>query len=157
MGYFRFFLTHFGLFTALYPTLCIKKNLQKNSLSYYLLEVKNIHGDNVKNESARAKKNLRGGGAKRSPPACWFQYSKYSYHNDKSSHLWSNIVKIYKYVSCCRLTGFWKRERKLTNYCHLHVMPPIEQSLKKTIENKINLCWIWKDRWREETEIFKNV
>ena len=30
MGYFRFFLkTHSGLFTALYPTLCVKKNNKK--------------------------------------------------------------------------------------------------------------------------------
>ena len=29
MGYFRFFFTHSGLFTALYPTLCVKKKLQK--------------------------------------------------------------------------------------------------------------------------------
>ena len=37
MGYFRFFLTHSGLFTALKPTLCIKKITKK---SFKLLTLK---------------------------------------------------------------------------------------------------------------------
>ena len=66
--YFRFFFTQTVLFTALYPTLCIKniKKNYKNSLNYYLLKVKKFHGDSVKNDSARAKKLE--GGAKRPPP-----------------------------------------------------------------------------------------
>ena len=39
-GYFRFFFTQTGLFTTLYPTLCIKKNY-KNLLNFYSLKVKN--------------------------------------------------------------------------------------------------------------------
>ena len=39
-----------------------KKNLQKDPLNYHLWKVKKIHGNSVKNESARAKK-LEGGGA----------------------------------------------------------------------------------------------
>ena len=39
-----------------------KKNTNKNPLNYYLLKVKKLHGDIVKNESARAKK-LEGGGS----------------------------------------------------------------------------------------------
>ena len=31
-------------------------------LKYYSLKVKKFHGDSVKNESARTKKNYRGGG-----------------------------------------------------------------------------------------------
>ena len=48
------FLTHSRLFTALYPTLCVKKNVQKNPSNYYLWKVKKFHGDSVKNVSARA-------------------------------------------------------------------------------------------------------
>ena len=62
MGYFKFFFTNSRLFTALYPTLCVKKkNLQKYPLNYYLWKVKTFHGDSVKNKSARAK-TLEGGG-----------------------------------------------------------------------------------------------
>ena len=70
MGYFRFFLTHSRLFSALYPTLCEKKKLQKNPSNYYLCKVKKFHGDSVTNESARAKKTT-GGGAKRPPPSLY--------------------------------------------------------------------------------------
>ena len=42
------------------------KKITKNPLNYNLWKVKKIHGDSVKNESARAKQ-LEGGGA---PPAC---------------------------------------------------------------------------------------
>ena len=54
MGYFWFFKTQTGLFTALYPTICIKK--YKNPLNFYLLQVKKFYGDSVKNKSASAKK-----------------------------------------------------------------------------------------------------
>ena len=57
MGHFKFFL-HNGLFSPLYPTVCIK--------NYYLLEVKKVHCDSVKNESAKAKKLEEG----RLAPAC---------------------------------------------------------------------------------------
>ena len=68
MGYFRFFFTHSRIFTALYPTLCVKKKNYKRILQITSYEKsKKIDGDSVKNESARAKK-LEGGGAKRPPP-----------------------------------------------------------------------------------------
>ena len=69
------FFTHSGLFTALYPTLCIKK-LQKIPFNYFLLKVKIFHGDSVKNESARTK-TLEGGG-KRPPPSSLFRVNKIS-------------------------------------------------------------------------------
>ena len=65
MGYFRFFVTHTGLFTALYPTLCIKK-IYKKPYKLLILKGKTFHGDSVKNESARAKKT-KGEGAKGPP------------------------------------------------------------------------------------------
>jgi len=52
MDYLDFF-SWTGLFTALQPTLCIKK-LYKNLLNYFSLKQKN-QGDSVKNESARGK------------------------------------------------------------------------------------------------------
>ena len=63
MGYvsFLFFLTE-GLFTALYPTLCIeKKFLYKTSFKFLFIRVTKIHSESVKNESSRTKK-IQGGG-----------------------------------------------------------------------------------------------
>ena len=49
------FFTHSGHFTPLYPTLCIKKNFTKKNLQITNFEKsKNVHGDSVKNGSARA-------------------------------------------------------------------------------------------------------
>jgi len=47
-------------------TLCIK-NFTKNPSNFYLLKVKKIHGDSVKNESAREKKT-GGGWVPNAPP-----------------------------------------------------------------------------------------
>ena len=44
-----------------------KKEITKNPLNYYLLKVKKIQGDSVKNESASAKK-LEGGTPNAPPP-----------------------------------------------------------------------------------------
>ena len=63
VGYFRFFFTHSGPLTALYPTLCIKKNPS----NIYLLKVTKYVGDSVKNVTARTKKIERRGA---STPAC---------------------------------------------------------------------------------------
>ena len=60
MGYF------IGLFTAFYPTLCIKKNvLTKIPLNFYSLKDKKIAMIVSKNESARVKQP---GGASNAPP-----------------------------------------------------------------------------------------
>ena len=48
-------------------TLPYHKKLSKNPSNFYLLKVKKIHGDSVKNESAREKK-LEGGGGQTLPP-----------------------------------------------------------------------------------------
>ena len=58
-----FVCTQTGLFTALYPTLCIKKN----SLNFFSLKVTKYVGDSVKNVTARTKKIERRGA---STPAC---------------------------------------------------------------------------------------
>jgi len=63
MGYFRFFFTQTGLFTALY----IKK-ITKNPLNFYSLKVKKFHSNSVKYESTMAK-NRGGGGAKPLSPS----------------------------------------------------------------------------------------
>ena len=65
-----FFFKQTGLFTALYPTLCIKKNVfTKKPLNYYSLNVTEFHGDGVKNESASPKNREKGwGGGRRTPP-----------------------------------------------------------------------------------------
>ena len=66
MGYFRFFFTQTGLFTALYPyTLRIKKFFTKNPA---FLKLTKFDGDSVKNESAGQK--TRGGGGLQKSPAC---------------------------------------------------------------------------------------
>ena len=66
------FFTQTGLFTALNPTLCIKKtNFTKNPLNYYSLKVIKFYGDSVKNENAKTK-NFRWG-AKRPPPHSLFR------------------------------------------------------------------------------------
>ena len=58
MGYFSFFFAQTGLFTALYPTLCIEKMFfTKNPLNFYALKITKFHSDSVKNDSARAKKS----------------------------------------------------------------------------------------------------
>ena len=51
------------LFTALYPTLCIKKMFTKNPLNLYSLKATKFNSHSVKNKSARAKKTIKGGGA----------------------------------------------------------------------------------------------
>ena len=61
-----FFYTHSRLFTALYPTLCVKKKFTKESFKLLVMKSQKFHGDSVKNESARAKK-LEGG--RQSPPS----------------------------------------------------------------------------------------
>ena len=54
MGYFRFFFTHSGFFTAVtYP---MHKKITKNPLNYYFIKVKKFHSDSVKNECSRTKK-----------------------------------------------------------------------------------------------------
>ena len=69
MGYFRFFFTHSRLFTALWPVpYPICKKITKKSFKLLFMKVKKIHGDIVKNKSARANKQEGGGGAKRLPP-----------------------------------------------------------------------------------------
>ena len=52
--------TQTGLCTALFPTLCIttKQKISKNPLNFYLIKVKQFHGDSVRNESARVKEQL---------------------------------------------------------------------------------------------------
>ena len=105
MGYFRFFFTHSRFFTTLYPTLCVKKKLQKIPSNYYLCKVKKFHGNIVKNESASAKKN-RGGGRQRPPP------SPFSFNNrafrfliklplDAENHYYCTVEKnIYSRFAC---------------------------------------------------------
>ena len=72
MGYFRFFFTDRTFIPPCTLPYKLKKNifLTKNPLNYYSLKVTKFHGDSVKNESAKTKKNYGGGGAKRPPPAC---------------------------------------------------------------------------------------
>ena len=55
MGYFRFFLTHSGLFNALYPTLC-DKIYQKILYITIYEKSKKFYGYSVKEENARGKK-----------------------------------------------------------------------------------------------------
>ena len=69
MAYFRFFLPTLDFLLPCNPTLCIKK-VTKNSLNYYLLKVKKLYGDSVKNESARAKKQE---GGRQTPPPSLFR------------------------------------------------------------------------------------
>ena len=70
MGYFRFFFTDRTLFSALSPTLQIKKkNVNKKSFNYYSLKVTKFHGDIVKNESGRTKKTTRGEGVRVKRPS----------------------------------------------------------------------------------------
>ena len=54
MGYFIIFVSQNGLFIALYPTLCIKKNYKKFFKSLFI-KSKKCHDDDVKNESAKEK------------------------------------------------------------------------------------------------------
>ena len=64
MYYFRFFYT---IRTFYRPTYLKKFN---NPLNYYFWKVKKFHGDNIKNESAKAKKTRGGGAPNAPPPAC---------------------------------------------------------------------------------------
>ena len=66
MGYFRFFL-HTPYFLTPHTLPYALKKITKNPLNYYLLKVKKIYDDKVKNESARAKK-LEGVGRQTPPP-----------------------------------------------------------------------------------------
>ena len=66
MSYFIFNFTQIELFTALYPTLSIKKMFTKNPLHFYSLKATQFYSDSVKNKSARTKKNLQG--ATNAPP-----------------------------------------------------------------------------------------
>ena len=50
-----------GLVTVLYPTLCLYA--LKTTSNHYYLKVKKCQGKSVENESARAKKKRRPGGA----------------------------------------------------------------------------------------------
>ena len=63
-----------------------------NSLNYYLLQVKKIHGDSVKNESAKAKK--RGGAKRPPPPACLGLKILLQISSIKTENVWkqSNIT-----------------------------------------------------------------
>ena len=61
------FFTHSGLFNPLPVPYHMHKIFFLNPLNYYLLQVKKIHGDSVKNESAKAKKT---------PPLCLFRVKK---------------------------------------------------------------------------------
>jgi len=70
LGYFIFFFTMIELFTALYPTLCIKKMFTKNPLNLYSLKATKFNSHSVKNKSARAKKKLLLGGGDAPPSAC---------------------------------------------------------------------------------------
>ena len=66
------FFTHSRLFTALYPTFCVKKRKNtKKSFKLLFMKSQKFHGDSVKNESARAKK-ARGGGRQTPPPPSLF-------------------------------------------------------------------------------------
>ena len=97
------FFTHSRLFTTLYPTLCVKKKLQKNPSNYYLWKVKQFHGDSVKNVSARAKKT-RGEGAKRPPPAfiglrwhslnTWFLLLPLLHRHRYKEYSWESIMTL---------------------------------------------------------------
>ena len=70
MGYFRFFFTYSRLFTALYPTLCVKKkkkNLQK-ILQITIYEKSKNFTVIVSQIRVQEQKNYRGGGAPQRPP-----------------------------------------------------------------------------------------
>ena len=66
MGYFRFFFAHSRLFTALYPTLCVKKKYQK-ILQITIYEKSKNFTVIVSQMRVLGQKNYRGGGAKRPP------------------------------------------------------------------------------------------
>ena len=57
MDYFRFFSLKTGLFSALNPTLCIKKNY-KITFKLLFIESHNFHDDSFKKESVKTKKSL---------------------------------------------------------------------------------------------------
>ena len=63
MGYFIFNFTQIELFTALYPTLSIKKMFTKNPLHFYSLKATQFYSDSV-------KKNYYQGGGAPPPSAC---------------------------------------------------------------------------------------
>ena len=67
-GLFQIFLTQTGLFPPC--TLHYKlKKVTKNPLNYYSLKDKKIHGDSVKNKSARTKKTTGWRGRQMPPPS----------------------------------------------------------------------------------------
>ena len=59
MDYFRFFTLKTRLFSALNPTLCIKKNY-KITFKLLFIESHNFHDDTFKKESARTKNTCLG-------------------------------------------------------------------------------------------------
>ena len=63
MGYFRFFFSKDRTFFRAEPN----PVHEKNPLNYYSLKVTKIHGDGVKNESAKTKTKTTGGAKRPSP------------------------------------------------------------------------------------------
>ena len=67
MGYFRFFFTHSRLFTALYPTLCVKKKITKFFFQITIYEKSKNFAVIVSQMRVLGKKS-RVGGAPKAPP-----------------------------------------------------------------------------------------
>ena len=68
MGYFRFFLTHFRLFTALYPTLCVKKKKLQKILQITIYEKSKNFTVIVSQMRVLGQKNYWGGAPNPPPP-----------------------------------------------------------------------------------------
>ena len=70
MGYFRLFFTHSRLFTALYPTLCVKKKNYKKIVQITFYE-KSKNFTVIVSQMRVLGEKTRGGGAKRPPPSLY--------------------------------------------------------------------------------------